>query len=255
MIQPPRSSIDNAEVAKFQAMAAEWWDPAGKFKPLHMLNPVRLDYIATQVAAELGRDRKGLRPFEGLRLLDIGCGGGLVAEPMARLGAGVTGADAAEGNIAVARIHAAQSGLDIDYRATTAEALLEGGERFDVVLALEIVEHVADPAEFIATCAGLLRPGGLLIASTLNRTPQSFAAAILGAEWVMRWLPRGTHDWRRFIRPDELAAMFEGAGLGVVDRAGMVFSPLAWGWSLSARDLSVNYLMTAVRGPGMGAAG
>ena len=255
MIQPPRSSIDNAEVAKFQAMAAEWWDPAGKFKPLHMLNPVRLDYIATQVAAELGRDRKGLRPFEGLRLLDIGCGGGLVAEPMARLGAGVTGADAAEGNIAVARIHAAQSGLDIDYRATTAEALLADGERFDVVLALEIVEHVADPADFIATCARLLRPGGLLIASTLNRTPQSFAAAILGAEWVMRWLPRGTHDWRRFIRPDELAAMFEGAGLGVVDSAGMVFSPLAWGWSLSARDLSVNYLMTAVRGSGMGAAG
>lgn len=255
MTQPPRSSIDDAEVAKFQAMAAEWWDPAGKFKPLHMLNPVRLDYIATQVAAELGRDRKGLRPFEGLRLLDIGCGGGLVAEPMARLGAGVTGADAAEGNIAVARIHAAQSGLDIDYRATTAEALLADGERFDVVLALEIVEHVADPADFIATCARLLRPGGLLIASTLNRTPQSFAAAILGAEWVMRWLPRGTHDWRRFIRPDELAAMFEGAGLGVVDRAGMVFSPLAWGWSLSARDLSVNYLMTAVRGSGMGAAG
>lgn len=255
MTQPPRSSIDDAEVAKFQAMAAEWWDPAGKFKPLHMLNPVRLDYIATQVAAELGRDRKGLRPFEGLRLLDIGCGGGLVAEPMARLGAGVTGADAAEGNIAVARIHAAQSGLDIDYRATTAEALLADGERFDVVLALEIVEHVADPADFIATCARLLRPGGLLIASTLNRTPQSFAAAILGAEWVMRWLPRGTHDWRRFIRPDELAAMFEGAGLGVVDSAGMVFSPLAWGWSLSARDLSVNYLMTAVRGSGMGAAG
>ncbi|ARJ69354.1 bifunctional 2-polyprenyl-6-hydroxyphenol methylase/3-demethylubiquinol 3-O-methyltransferase UbiG [Paracoccus contaminans] len=255
MTQPPRSSIDDAEVAKFQAMAAEWWDPAGKFRPLHMLNPVRLDYIAAQIAAEFGRDRRSLRPFEGLRLLDIGCGGGLVAEPMARLGAGVTGADAAEGNIAVARIHAAQSGLDIDYRATTAEALLAGGERFDVVLALEIVEHVADPADFIATCARLLRPGGLLVASTLNRTPQSFAAAILGAEWVMRWLPRGTHDWRRFIRPDELAAMLQAAGLGVVDSAGMVFNPLAWGWSLSARDLSVNYLMTAVRGPGMGAAG
>ena len=255
MTQPPRSSIDDAEVAKFQAMAAEWWDPAGKFRPLHMLNPVRLDYIAAQIAAEFGRDRRSLRPFEGLRLLDIGCGGGLVAEPMARLGAGVTGADAAEGNIAVARIHAAQSGLDIDYRATTAEALLAGGERFDVVLALEIVEHVADPADFIATCARLLRPGGLLVASTLNRTPQSFAAAILGAEWVMRWLPRGTHDWRRFIRPDELAAMLQAAGLGVVDSAGMVFSPLAWGWSLSARDLSVNYLMTALRAPGTGGAG
>lgn len=247
MTQPPRTSIDDAEVAKFQAMAAEWWDPAGKFKPLHMLNPVRLDYITGQIAAEFARDRKSLRPLGGLRLLDIGCGGGLVAEPMARLGAAVTGADAAEGNIAIARIHAAQSGLDIDYRAATAEALLDEGERFDVVLALEIVEHVADPQEFIVTCARLLRPGGVLIASTLNRTPQSFAAAIVGAEWVMRWLPRGTHDWRRFIRPDDLAGMFEGAGVRVVDRAGMVFNPLGWNWSLSARDLSVNYLMAGVR--------
>ena len=166
---------------------------------------------------------------------------------MARLGAAVTGADAAEGNIAIARIHAAQSGLDIDYRAATAEALLDEGERFDVVLALEIVEHVADPQDFIVTCARLLRPGGVLIASTLNRTPQSFAAAIVGAEWVMRWLPRGTHDWQRFIRPDDLAGMFEGAGVRVVDRAGMVFNPLGWSWSLSARDLSVNYLMAGVR--------
>ena len=241
------SSIDAAEVAKFQAMAAEWWDPSGKFKPLHMLNPVRLDHIADQIAAEFGRDRKSLRPFEGLRLLDIGCGGGLVAEPMARLGAEVTGADAAEENIEVARVHAAQSDLSIDYRATTAEALLAEGARFDVVLALEIVEHVADPQEFITACARLLRPGGLLIASTLNRTPQSFAAAIVGAEWIMRWLPRGTHDWRRFIRPDELAGMFEAAGVRVVDRSGMVFNPLGWSWSLSKRDLSVNYLMTGVR--------
>lgn len=241
------SSIDAAEVAKFQAMAAEWWDPAGKFKPLHMLNPVRLDYIAGQIAAEFGRDRRSLRPFEGLRLLDIGCGGGLVAEPMARLGAAVTGADAATENIEVARVHAAQSDLPIDYRATTAEAILVEGARFDVVLALEIVEHVADPQAFVATCARLLRPGGLLIASTLNRTPQSFAAAIVGAEWIMRWLPRGTHEWSRFIRPDELAGMFEAAGVGVVDRSGMVFNPLGWSWSLSKRDLSVNYLVTGVR--------
>lgn len=241
------SSIDAAEVAKFQAMAAEWWDPAGKFKPLHMLNPVRLDYITGQIAAEFGRDHKSLRPFEGLRLLDIGCGGGLVAEPMARLGAAVTGADAAAGNIEIARVHAAQSDLSIDYRATTAEAILAEGARFDVVLALEIVEHVADPQAFITTCARLLRPGGLLIASTLNRTPQSFAAAIVGAEWIMRWLPRGTHEWSRFIRPDELACMFEAAGVTVVDRSGMVFNPLGWSWSLSKRDLSVNYLVTGVR--------
>ena len=241
------SSIDAAEVAKFQAMAAEWWDPAGKFKPLHMLNPVRLDYITGQIAAEFGRDRRSLRPFEGLRLLDIGCGGGLVAEPMARLGAAVTGADAAAENIEVARVHAAQSDLPIDYRATTAEAILAEGARFDVVLALEIVEHVADPQAFVATCARLLRPGGLLIASTLNRTPQSFAAAIVGAEWIMRWLPRGTHEWSRFIRPVELASMFDAAGVRVVDRSGMVFNPLGWSWSLSKRDLSVNYLVTGVR--------
>ncbi|WP_273500600.1 bifunctional 2-polyprenyl-6-hydroxyphenol methylase/3-demethylubiquinol 3-O-methyltransferase UbiG [Paracoccus sphaerophysae] len=242
------SSIDDAEVAKFRAMAAEWWDPAGKFKPLHMLNPVRLDYITGQIAAEFARDRKSLRPFEGLRLLDIGCGGGLISEPMARLGAAVTGADAAAENIEVARLHAEQSGLAIDYRAVTAEALLAEGAQFDVVLALEIVEHVADPQQFLTSCARLLRPGGVLIASTLNRTPQSFAAAIVGAEWVMRWLPRGTHEWRRFIRPDELAGMFEAAGVRVVDRAGMVFNPLGWSWSLSRRDLAVNYLMAGVRG-------
>ena len=242
-----QSSIDDAEVAKFRAMAAEWWDPAGKFKPLHMLNPVRLDYVVGQIAAEFARDRKSLRPFEGLRLLDIGCGGGLMSEPMARLGAAVTGADAAAENIEVARLHAEQSGLAIDYRAVTAETLLDEGAQFDVVLALEIVEHVADPQDFVTTCARLLRPGGMLVMSTLNRTPQSFAAAIVGAEWVMRWLPKGTHDWRRFIRPDALAGMFDAAGVRVVDRAGMVFNPLGWNWSLSPRDLSVNYLMAGVR--------
>ena len=241
------TSIDPTEIAKLEAMAAEWWDPKGKFRPLHLMNPVRLDYIGTQIAAEFGRDRRSLRPFEGLRVLDIGCGGGLVAEPMARLGADVMGADAAEGNIAVARVHAEGQGLAIDYRATTAEALAADGQRFDIVLALEIIEHVADPAAFVATCRDLLRPGGLVILSTLNRTARSFGAAIIGAEWIMRWLPRGTHDWRRFIRPDELAGMFEAAGVNVVDRSGMVFNPLGWSWSLSKRDLSVNYLMTGVR--------
>lgn len=241
------TSIDPAEIAKFEAMAAEWWDPKGKFKPLHMMNPVRLDYIVAQVAAEFGLDRRSLRPFEGLRVLDIGCGGGLVAEPMSRLGADVVGADAAEGNIAVARVHAEQQGLPIDYRATTAEALVAAGEVFDVVLALEIVEHVADPAAFVATCSDLVRPGGLVILSTLNRTAKSFAAAIIGAEWVMRWLPKGTHDWARFITPDELAAMGTDAAMQVVDRRGMVFNPIGFGWSLSDRDLSVNYIMTARR--------
>ncbi|ARC36927.1 bifunctional 2-polyprenyl-6-hydroxyphenol methylase/3-demethylubiquinol 3-O-methyltransferase UbiG [Paracoccus yeei] len=241
------SSIDPAEVAKFQAMAAEWWDPQGKFKPLHMLNPTRLDYVTAQVAAQFGRDRDADQPFAGLSVLDIGCGGGLMAEPMARLGATVTGADAAPGNIAVASLHAQGQGLPIDYRATTSEALSAEGLRYDVVMALEIVEHVADPAAFVATCRDLLRPGGMLIQSTLNRTAKSFGAAIIGAEWIMRWLPKGTHDWRRFITPDELATMTEAAGLRVVDRCGMVFNPLGWSWSLSPRDLSVNYAMTALR--------
>ncbi|RNF35614.1 bifunctional 2-polyprenyl-6-hydroxyphenol methylase/3-demethylubiquinol 3-O-methyltransferase UbiG [Paracoccus methylarcula] len=243
------TSIDPTEIAKFEAMAAEWWDPKGKFKPLHMMNPVRLDYIVSQIAAEFGRDRRGLRPFEGLRLLDIGCGGGLIAEPMARLGAEVVGADAAEGNITVAKLHAEQQGLEIDYRATTAEALTDAGEVFDVVLALEIVEHVADPEAFIATCHDLLRPGGLAIVSTLNRTAKSFGAAIIGAEWIMRWLPKGTHEWNRFIKPGELSEMAGNAGLAPVDARGMVFNPLTWGWSLSDRDLSVNYAIAA-RKPG-----
>lgn len=242
-----KSSIDPGEVAKFQAMADEWWDPTGKFKPLHMMNPTRLDYVVSQIAAEFARDRKAPRPFEGLRILDIGCGGGLIAEPMARLGATVTGADAADRNIAVAKLHAQQSGLSIDYQNVTAESLAADGAQYDVVLALEIVEHVADPQEFVTTCKRLLRPGGMLIMSTLNRTPKSFVLGIIGAEWVMRWLPKGTHDWRRFILPDDLAAMFDAAGARVVDRTGMVFNPVTWSWSLSRRDLGMNYAMTGIR--------
>ncbi|WP_127901212.1 bifunctional 2-polyprenyl-6-hydroxyphenol methylase/3-demethylubiquinol 3-O-methyltransferase UbiG [Solirhodobacter olei] len=243
------TSVDAAEVAKFEAMAAEWWDPSGKFKPLHEMNPCRLHYITSQIAAEFERNIAEAQPFAGLRILDIGCGGGLLSEPMARLGAEVVGADAAPKNIPVAQIHAEQSGLAIDYRNTTAEALAEAGERFDVVLNMEVVEHVADPAAYLQACHDLLRPGGLMICSTLNRNAKSFAMAIVGAEWVMRWLPKGTHDWQKFITPDELFDLIRRAGLEPLDRKGMVFNPLAWSWSLSDRDLSVNYV-TASRRPG-----
>jgi 2-polyprenyl-6-hydroxyphenyl methylase/3-demethylubiquinone-9 3-methyltransferase len=242
-----QGTIDPAEVAKFEAMAQEWWDPNGKFKPLHMLNPCRLDYITAQIASEFGRDLAAPKPFEGLRILDIGCGGGLLSEPMARLGAEVVGADAAERNIPVARIHAEQSGLQIDYRHTTAEALAAQGESFDAVLNMEVVEHVADPGAYLRACHALMKPGGLMVCSTLNRNPKSYLVAIIGAEHVMRWLPKGTHDWAKFITPDELFALLEGAGLTPVDRKGFVFNPLAWSWSLSDRDLSVNYVTTSLR--------
>ena len=241
------STIDPGEVAKFEAMAAEWWDPTGKFKPLHMLNPCRLDYITTQIAAEFDRDLTAPHPFAGLRLLDIGCGGGLLSEPMARLGAEVIGADAAARNIPVARLHAEQSGLSIDYRHTTAEDLAAAGERFDVVLNMEVVEHVADPLAYLTACQTLLKPGGLMICSTLNRNPKSYLMAIVGAEQIMRWLPKGTHDWAKFITPDELYDLIRKAGLDPVDRKGMVFNPLSWNWSLSPRDLSVNYVTASVK--------
>ncbi|MFU1478314.1 bifunctional 2-polyprenyl-6-hydroxyphenol methylase/3-demethylubiquinol 3-O-methyltransferase UbiG [Roseovarius sp. C7] len=245
-MQAAQSTIDPAEVAKFEAMAAEWWDPNGKFKPLHMLNPCRLDYITAQIAAEFDRDLSGDRPFAGLRILDIGCGGGLLSEPMARLGADVMGADAAEGNLPVARLHAEQGGLEIDYRHTTAEALADAGEQFDVLLNMEVVEHVADPLDFLTACRRLLKPGGLHLCSTINRNPKSFAMAIVGAEYVMRWLPKGTHDWAKFITPDELYDLLKQAGLSPVDRKGFVFNPIAWSWSISDRDLSVNYVTASL---------
>lgn len=246
-MQPKMNTVDPAEVAKFQAMAAEWWDPNGKFKPLHMLNPCRLDYITRQIAAEFNRDLASENPFEGLTLLDIGCGGGLLSEPMARLGATVVGADAAERNIPVAQVHAEQSGLEIDYRHTTAEAIAEAGEQFDIVLNMEVVEHVADPQDFITVCQQLVKPGGLMICSTLNRNAKSFAMGIIGAEWIMRWLPKGTHEWHKFITPDELFGMLETAGLTPVDRKGFVFNPLGWSWSISDRDLSVNYVTASTK--------
>lgn len=240
-------TVDPKEIAKFEAMAAEWWDPNGKFKPLHMLNPCRLDYITSQIAGEFGRDLTQLNPFDGLRILDIGCGGGLLSEPMARLGATVVGADAAEGNLPVARIHAEQSGLTIDYRHTTAEAMAEAGEQFDVVLNMEVVEHVADPLEYLTACRRLLKPGGLHICSTINRNPKSYMMAIIGAEVVMRWLPRGTHEWHKFITPDELFSLLSQSGVNPVDRKGFVFNPVKWGWSISARDLSVNYVTASIK--------
>ncbi|WP_425046880.1 bifunctional 2-polyprenyl-6-hydroxyphenol methylase/3-demethylubiquinol 3-O-methyltransferase UbiG [Primorskyibacter sp. S87] len=246
-MQAPQSTVDPSEIAKFEAMAAEWWDPNGKFKPLHMLNPCRLDYITQQIAGEFDRDLRDSLPFEGLRILDIGCGGGLLSEPMARLGAAVVGADAAEGNLPVARIHAEQSGLDIDYRHTTAEALAEAGEQFDAVLNMEVVEHVADPLSYLTACRQLLKPGGLQICSTINRNPKSFAVAIVGAEVVMRWLPRGTHEWSKFITPDELYDLLSKAGLNPVDRKGFVFNPVSWSWRISPRDLSVNYVTASVK--------
>ena len=241
------TTIDPGEVAKFEAMAAEWWDPTGKFKPLHQMNPCRLHYITSQIAAEFDRNLTNPHPFAGLRLLDIGCGGGLLSEPMARLGATVVGADAAPRNIPVAQVHAEQSGLTIDYRNTTAEALAEAGEQFDVVLNMEVVEHVSDPMAYLTACQHLLKPGGLMICSTLNRNAKSFAMAIIGAEWVMRWLPKGTHDWNKFITPDELYDLIRRAGLEPVDRKGMVFNPVSWSWSLSSRDLSVNYVTASVK--------
>ena len=241
------NTIDPAEIAKFEAMAAEWWDPNGKFKPLHMLNPCRLDYITGQIAAEFDRDLTQPQPFKGLRILDIGCGGGLLSEPMARLGAEVVGADAAERNIPVARVHAEQSGLNIDYRHTSAEDLAAAGEKFDVVLNMEVVEHVSDPLAYLTACHDLLKPGGLMICSTINRNAKSFAMAIVGAEYVMRWLPKGTHEWQKFITPDELYDLLRRAGLTPVDRKGMVFNPITWSWSLSARDLSVNYVTASTR--------
>ncbi len=240
-------TIDPDEVAKFESMAAEWWNPNGKFRPLHMLNPCRLDYITSQIAMEFDRDQNDRAPFAGLRLLDIGCGGGLLSEPMARLGAEVTGADAAAGSIPVAQVHAEQSGLRIDYRNTTAEALAATGEMFDAILNMEVVEHVANPQACMNACAALLKPGGLMIASTINRNPKSYMAAILGAEVIMRWLPRGTHDWSKFITPDELCTLLRAAGLTPVDRKGFVFNPIAWNWSLSDRDLSVNYVTASVK--------
>jgi 2-polyprenyl-6-hydroxyphenyl methylase/3-demethylubiquinone-9 3-methyltransferase len=244
----PRSpSIDPAEIEKFRRMASEWWSPTGKFAPLHRFNPVRIGWIRERLLAHFGRDGAQRQPFAGLRLLDAGCGGGLISEPMARLGCEVLGVDAGEANIKAARIHAESSGVAIDYRVGTVEGLIAAGEPlFDVVLALEVVEHVADPAEFLRDCAALVAPGGLIVVATLNRTARAFALAVVGAEYVLRWLPQGTHDWKKFVTPEEATAALAGAGLAVDPPTGVSFSPLTRLWSIS-RDTGVNYMMSATR--------
>ncbi|CAO3416094.1 bifunctional 2-polyprenyl-6-hydroxyphenol methylase/3-demethylubiquinol 3-O-methyltransferase UbiG [Azospirillum doebereinerae] len=241
------STIDPEDVARFSAIAAEWWDPAGKFRPLHRLNPLRLAYIRDSLCKRLGRDPLAPRPLAGLRVVDIGCGGGLLAEPMARMGAMVVGVDASEKNIGTAATHAAETGTAVDYRATTAEALAAGGERFDAVLAMEVIEHVADVNLFVQSCTDLLAPGGALFLSTLNRTPKSFALAIVGAEYILRWMPRGTHNWRQFLRPSELNAAVRAYGLAVRDLTGVTYNPLTDEFRLNARDLDVNYMGWAER--------
>jgi len=236
-------TVDADEIERFTRMAGEWWDLQGKFKPLHQINPLRIGFIRDRACAHLGRNPNDPHPLSGLNLLDIGCGGGLIAEPMCRLGAHVTAIDAGEKNIKVARLHAEQSGLTIDYRATSAEDLLLTGAQYDIVLALEIVEHVADIAQFVEVSSKLLKPGGLMVWATLNRTAKSFAFAIIGAEYILRWLPRGTHDWHKFLKPSELCAHLRNCGIEVTEMTGMTMNPLTFSWQLSPQDLAVNYLL------------
>ncbi|MEY3083339.1 MAG: bifunctional 2-polyprenyl-6-hydroxyphenol methylase/3-demethylubiquinol 3-O-methyltransferase UbiG [Pseudomonadota bacterium] len=237
-------SLDPSEVAKFSAMAAEWWNPKGKFGVLHVFNPVRLQFIKEQVTARLARDPLEREPFEGLRFLDIGCGGGLLTEPMSRLGASITGVDPSERNIKTASVHAQEMGLDIDYRVGTAEDLAAAGEQFDVILNMEVIEHVADPVAFTRTCASMLKPGGLMFVATLNRTLKSFGLAIVGAEYVLGWLPKGTHQWEKFITPAELKGWLADNGLTVKEELGVTYSPFTRQWRVS-RDMDVNYMLVA----------
>jgi 2-polyprenyl-6-hydroxyphenyl methylase/3-demethylubiquinone-9 3-methyltransferase len=239
-------TVDQDEVARFSRLAGEWWDPHGPMAALHKFNPVRLAYIRDRTAEHFGRDPKSIGSLAGLRFLDIGCGAGILCEPLARLGASVVGADPSAKNIAVARAHAARSGLAIDYRDTTAEALAEAGEMFDVVLAMEVVEHVTDVGAFITHAAALVKPGGLLFVATLNRTAKSFALAIVGAEYILRWLPRGTHRWDKFVTPGELEIAIEQGGLRIIGESGVIYNLLADRWQLS-RDMDVNYMVVAER--------
>ncbi len=242
------TSVDPAEIEKFSRMAAEWWNPDSKFKPLHKFNPIRLAYIKRMVCQHFGLDPKLPAPFAGLRILDIGCGGGLLCEPMARLGAEIIGVDPAENNVEVARIHAASSGLEVDYRKSTAEQLQAAGETFDIVLNMEVVEHVADVGHFITACAHMVRPNGLMFVATINRTLKAMALAIFGAEYVLRWLPRGTHQYEKLVRPDEIKSPLSASGMTIIDETGVRYNPLTDRWTLSA-DMDVNFMVLATRQP------
>ena len=246
------STVDDEDVERFSRIAEQWWDENGKFRPLHLINPVRLQYIQQQACRHFGRDADKLKSLSGLSLLDIGCGGGLMAEPLTRMGAKVTAIDASEKNIKVASLHAEKMGLDIDYRCTTPEELLRSShdassltKSYDIVLALEIVEHVADVPMFLNACTKMVKPGGILFMSTLNRTFKSYAMAIAGAEYVLRWLPRGTHQWKKFLKPSELCAGLRRENMTIHHMTGMAFNPLKNTWSLDDKDLDVNYLLTA----------
>ncbi|WP_274426121.1 bifunctional 2-polyprenyl-6-hydroxyphenol methylase/3-demethylubiquinol 3-O-methyltransferase UbiG [Chelativorans sp. YIM 93263] len=246
MPEARRTTVDSGEIERFSALAAEWWNPNGKFRALHRFNPVRLAYIRDNVTAHFGRDPRRAQPFEKLRFLDIGCGGGLLCEPMARLGAEVVGADASETNIEVAKLHATESGVKVDYRAETAEALCDKGEKFDVILNMEVVEHVADIDLFLGKCAEMLKPGGIMFVATINRTLKALGLAIIGAEYVLRWLPRGTHQYGKLVRPEELERALATGGLVVKDKTGVVYNPISDRWQRS-RDIDVNYMVLAER--------
>ncbi|MFC5066840.1 bifunctional 2-polyprenyl-6-hydroxyphenol methylase/3-demethylubiquinol 3-O-methyltransferase UbiG [Flaviflagellibacter deserti] len=239
-------SVDSEEVARFAATAEEWWNPRGPYAPLHRLNPARLTYVRDRLCEHFGRDPKNIRSLKGLRILDVGCGGGILSEPLTRLGAKVTGIEPAEESIEIARTHAKESGLKIDYRPTTAEKVLAADETFDVVIASEVIEHVADPAGFVRTLSALAKPGGLVLFSTLNRTLKSYALAIVGAEYILRWVPPKTHDWQKFVTPGELRRFVRSAGLNVSDVSGMIYDPLRGEWRLGP-DTDVNYWLTAVK--------
>ena len=240
-------SIDPEEVEKFSAMAEAWWDPEGNYKPLHKFNPVRLEFLRDRLADLNGTDPLSDQPLKGLKILDIGCGGGLLCEPLTRLGAQMTGVDASEKNIKIASLHAKEMGLKIDYRHSSAEELAAAGEEFDAVLNMEVVEHVADVESFLEACAALVKPGGVMVLATLNRTAKSYALAIVGAEYILRWLPRGTHDWRKFLKPSEVAGVLRPTGLEVKEVSGVAYNPLNDSWRLAPRDTDVNYMMVFVK--------
>lgn len=243
---PQNTTINPREIDQFEQLAENWWDQNGEFKPLHRLNPVRLAFIRRHILDHWGGDAQSITPFKNLKIVDIGCGGGLLTEPMARLGAKVTGIDAGAKNIKTAQFHAQKMGLNITYKATTAEDLAKTNARFDVVLAMEIIEHVANPGFFIESCAKLLKPGGLIFLSTLNRTPKSFALGIVAAEYILRMVPRGTHQWRKFVRPSEMASLLEPHNIDLKEIKGVTFNPATGSWRESP-DMAVNYMLCAIK--------